>query len=130
MHAQRRPCDVDGCPGAEFHEGEIDGCGHPTKTTGCPWASKSDTIETLIARAPGSVLFGPAVAARLVGQRVTIDRSGPEVATIIRTWLSADRCEVHGEVDFDHTAVGEAARSIVAEGQASPFDAMDSRPAS
>jgi hypothetical protein len=32
----RHPCLEDGCPGAECYGGRVAGCGHPTKTSGCP----------------------------------------------------------------------------------------------
>jgi hypothetical protein len=41
----KHACDVEGCHGAECFDGQIEGCGHPEKSTGnpnagggpCPW---------------------------------------------------------------------------------------------
>lgn len=29
------PCPAQGCPGVELYDGHPEGCGHPTKTSGC-----------------------------------------------------------------------------------------------
>jgi hypothetical protein len=82
----------------------------------------SDALEITLARAWAGMRFGPNVAVRVAGQRVTLDREGPEVATVLRAWVTDDGREIRAEVEFDHTAIGEAAKGIVAEGQASLFD--------
>lgn len=82
----------------------------------------SDTVEIVLAKAWRGMRFGRNVAVRLEGQRVTLEREGPEVATVVRAWVADDGATIRAEVDFDHTANGEAAKSIVAEGQATLFE--------
>lgn len=74
-----------------------------------------EVVEMVLAKAWGTMRFDRNVAVRLEGQRVTLERNGPEVATVVRAWVADEGRSIRAEVDFDHTAIGEAARSALTE---------------